>query len=193
MKRTQHQHVAPSDAFTSVLASAKLGGERAWTLLYNELAGPVLGYLRLQGAAEPEDLLGEVFLHVARKIGTFEGDAGNFRSWIFMVAHNRVIDERRRRGRRPVELVTPEQLEPVQSATDVETSAMNAVSLDRVNALLGGLTRDQRAVLHLRMVGGFTIDEIATILGKPPGAVKALQRRALGAVKRDARLSVVSP
>lgn len=191
MKRTPH--VAPSTAFASVLASAKLGGQRAWTLLYNELSGPVLGYLRLQGAAEPEDLLGEVFLHVARKIVSFEGDAANFRSWVFMVAHNRVIDERRRRGRRPVELVTPEQLEPIEAAADVEAAAINAMSLDRVNALLGGLTRDQRAVLHLRMVGGFTIDEIATILGKPPGAVKALQRRALGALKRDERLTVVSP
>ena len=36
-------------------------------------------------------------------------------------------------------------------------------------------------------------NEIATILGKPPGAVKALQRRALGALKRDERLTVVSP
>ena len=191
MKRTQH--VAPGNAFASVLASAKLGGQRAWTTLYNELAGPVLGYLRVQGASEPDDLLGEVFLHIARKIGTFEGDAAGFRSWVFMVAHNRVIDERRRRGRRPVELVTPEQLEPVEAKVDVETAAMNAVATDRVHALLSKLTPDQRAVLHLRMVGGFTIDEIATILGKPPGAVKALQRRALGALKRDERLKVVSP
>ena len=191
MKRTRH--VAPSNAFASVLASAKLGGQRAWTMLYNELSGPVLGYLRVQGAAEPEDLLGEVFLHIARKIGTFEGDAAGFRSWVFMVAHNRVIDERRRRGRRPVELVTPEQLEPVEAKVDVETAAMNSVATDRVNSLLANLTPDQRAVLHLRMVGGFTIDEIATILGKPPGAVKALQRRALGALKRDERFTVVSP
>ena len=191
MKRTQP--VAPSNAFASVLASAKLGGQRAWSSLYNELAGPVLGYLRVQGASEPDDLFGEVFLHVARKIGTFEGDAANFRSWVFMVAHNRVIDERRRRGRRPVDLVTPEQLEPVEAGVDVEAAALNAVALDRVNALLAGLTRDQRAVLHLRMVGGFTIDEIAAILGKPPGAVKALQRRALGALKRDERLTGVSP
>jgi len=191
MKRTRH--VAPSDAFSSVLASAKLGGQRAWTMLYNELAGPVLGYLRVQGADEPEDLLGEVFLHIARKIGTFEGDAAGFRSWVFMVAHSRVIDERRRRGRRPLELVTPEQLEPVAASVDVESAAITSVATDRVNALLSNLTPDQRAVLHLRMVGGFTIDEIATILGKPPGAVKALQRRALGALKRDERIKVVSP
>ena len=191
MKRTRH--VAPSNAFASVLASAKLGGQRAWTMLYNELAGPVLGYLRVQGAAEPDDLLGEVFLHIARKIGTFEGDAAGFRSWVFMVAHNRVIDERRRRGRRPVDLVTPQQLEPVEAKVDVETAAMTTMATDRVNALLSNLTPDQRAVLHLRMVGGFTIDEIATILGKPPGAVKALQRRALGALKRHERFTVVSP
>ena len=70
---------------------------------------------------------------------------------------------------------------------------MNSVATDRVNALLSGLTPDQRAVLHLRMVGGFTIDEIARILGKPPAALKALQPRALGALKRDERFTVVSP
>src|SRR2546429_7510811 len=111
MKRTQP--VAPANAFASVLASAKLGGQRAWSTLYNELAGPVLGYLRVQGASEPEDLLGEVFLHIARKIGTFECDAAGFLSWVFMVAHNRVIDERRRRGRLPILLVPPLHLEAV--------------------------------------------------------------------------------
>lgn len=191
MKPTQPTSV--SVAFAPVLASAKQGSQRAWRLLYNELAGPVLGYLRVQGAAEPDDLLGEVFLHIARKIQSFEGDDTGFRSWVFMVAHNRVIDERRRRGRRPVEYATPEQLEPIPASVNVEDAAMRAISLERFNALLAGLTADQRAVLHLRMVGGFTIEEIATILGKPAGAVKALQRRALGALRRDQGLMVVSP
>ncbi|HEV3227690.1 MAG TPA: sigma-70 family RNA polymerase sigma factor [Acidimicrobiales bacterium] len=184
---------APTSAFASLLASAKQGGERAWTELYNELSGPVLGYLRLQGASEPDDLLGEVFLHIARKIGTFQGDAAGFRSWVFMVAHNRIVDERRRRGRRPVELVTPEQLEPVKAAVDVEAAALRSLGIDTVNQLLAGLTPDQRAVLHLRIVGGFTVEEIARILGKPSGAVKALQRRALSSLRRDDSSAVVSP
>jgi RNA polymerase sigma-70 factor (ECF subfamily) len=192
VKRTQPNSLS-APAFASLLASAKQGGQRAWSSLYKELAGPVLGYLRVQGASEPDDLLGEVFLHIARKIQSFEGDAAGFRSWVFMVAHNRVIDERRRRGRRPVEFATPEQLEPIASPASVEDAAMRAISLERFNGLLAGLTPDQRAVLHLRMVGGFTIEEIATILGKPAGAIKALQRRALGALRRDESLMVVSP
>ena len=83
--------------FASVLEAAQAGAEWAWSRLYRDLAGPVLGYLRTRGAAEPEDLVGEVFLQVARNLGTFDGDYRSFRSWVFTVAHHRVVDERRRK------------------------------------------------------------------------------------------------
>ena len=57
-----------------MLEAARAGAEWAWSRLYNDLSGPVLGYLRMRGAAEPEDLLGEVFLQVARNAVTFEGE-----------------------------------------------------------------------------------------------------------------------
>jgi RNA polymerase sigma factor (sigma-70 family) len=85
----------------SLLAAAQTGAEWAWDRIYRDLAPPVRGYLVAHGAVEPDDLLGEVWLQVARNIGTFAGDEAGFRSWVFMVAHHRLIDERRRRARRP--------------------------------------------------------------------------------------------
>jgi RNA polymerase sigma-70 factor (ECF subfamily) len=72
------------ESFQDLLEAARAGGEWAWTLIYRDLAPTVLGYLRAEGAHEPEDLLCEVFLHVVRGINTFEGDEDGFRSWVFV-------------------------------------------------------------------------------------------------------------
>lgn len=168
--------------FDGVISGAREGADWAWSRLYGELAGPVLGYLRRQGSRQAEDLLGEVWLQIARNIGTFEGDEAGFRSWVFTVAHHRVIDERRRRTRKPEELVADVD-EPGSWDLTAET-AIDRVATDRVQEMIERLVPAQRDVLLLRIVGGLTIPEIAEALGKRVGAVKALQRRGLEALKR---------
>jgi RNA polymerase sigma-70 factor (ECF subfamily) len=168
--------------FSAVLEAARAGDEWAWSRLYGELAGPVLGYLRVKGATEPEDLLGEVFLQVARNLSLFSGDAAGFRSWIFTIAHRRMIDERRAAGRRPLELVVDRESGPSQ---DPALIVMDQLTEERIAATLECLVPDQRDVLLLRIMGGITVEEVAAILGKTIGAVKALQRRALQTIKRN--------
>jgi RNA polymerase sigma-70 factor (ECF subfamily) len=53
-----------------------------------------------------------------------------------------------------------------------------------VHELCAGLSDDQREVLILRIVGDLTVEQIAAIVDKSVGAVKALQRRALDALRR---------
>jgi RNA polymerase sigma-70 factor (ECF subfamily) len=165
-----------------VIEAARSGAEWAWTQLYRDLSGPLLGYLRSRRGHEPEDLLGEVFVQVARNMATFEGDTRAFRSWVFTVAHHRLVDERRYRSRRPV---VPEDIgERAAGSGDVEAEALASIGTDGVLSLLDGLTEDQRAVVLLRIVGDLTIDEIGAVLGKRRGAVKALQRRGFEALRR---------
>ena len=85
----------------SLLAAAQSGAEWASDRISKELAPRVRGYLVSLGADDPDDLLGEVWLQVARNIGSFTGDEAGFRSWVFMIAHHRAIDEYRRRTRPP--------------------------------------------------------------------------------------------
>jgi RNA polymerase sigma factor (sigma-70 family) len=167
-----------------MLAAARVGAEWAWVAIYRELAPPVLGYLRAQGAAEPEDLLGEVFLQVVRDLERFAGDEARFRAWVFTIAHHRLVDDRRRRGRRPVEPVADDELVRAAASGDAEREALERMRADDVRAALEGLSPDQRSVLVLRILGGLTVEEVARVLGKRPGAVKALQRRGLAAVRR---------
>ena len=175
--------MAIGGAFPSVLAAAQAGAEWAWEAIYRDLHGVVRGYLRARGGAEPDDLVAEVFLQLARNIGTFEGDERGFRSWVFTVAHHRLIDERRSRTRRPLDPVEDEQLERA-APDDVEHAAVERLTAAEAKELLDHLSPDQRDVLLLRILGGLTIDEVAAVVGKRPGAVKALQRRALAALQR---------
>ena len=53
------------------------------------------------GVPDPEDVTAEVFLRVVQDVGKFDGDEANFRSWVFVIAHHRMVDDRRRRIRHP--------------------------------------------------------------------------------------------
>jgi RNA polymerase sigma-70 factor (ECF subfamily) len=165
------------DEFRQLLSQARSGSTWAWSQLYAGLAGPLLGYLRVRGAAEPEDLLSEVFLQMVRGLHTFEGDSQQFRSWAFTIAHRRLIDERRARGRRPVEL--REDLESAVVAEDPANAVIDRLTDEEIIGFLDALTPEQRDVLLLRLLAGLTIGEIARAWGKTPGAVKGLQRRGL--------------
>jgi RNA polymerase sigma-70 factor (ECF subfamily) len=172
------------ERFTSLLQSAREGSEAAWQELYDGLAPLILGYLRANRAPDPEDVLSEVFLQVARDIAKFEGQEGGFRSWVFTIAHHRLIDARRHSARRPLDL-SAEPPEPRERADDAAEEALARIGLEEVERVLAAISEEQRTVLLLRVVGDLSIEEVAKAVGKRPGAVKALQRRGLAAVKRE--------
>ncbi|RYV51689.1 RNA polymerase sigma factor [Pengzhenrongella frigida] len=172
------------DDFDGVLARARVGSAEAFTLLYEDLVRPVAAYLRGRGVADVEDVTSEVFVAVLTGVRGFDGDQAHFRSWVFTIAHRRVVDGWRRGGRRP----TPVPYEPAddaRSAPSAESDALAALGEERVQALLGELSPDQRDVLVLRIVGDLTVDQVSDVVGKKPGAVKALQRRGLATLRRN--------
>ena len=170
----------PDHSFDGVLTAARAGAEWAWAEIYEDLAPKVVGYLRAHGAPEPEDVAGEVFLQVVRGLPGFEGGEREFRAWTFTIAHRRLVDALRQRGRRPVDPAPGEVIEVAAGAGgDVHEEAAEHISDARVRAAIDALAPDQRSVILLRIIGDLTIEEIARAVGKRPSAVKALQRRAL--------------
>jgi RNA polymerase sigma-70 factor (ECF subfamily) len=143
---------------------------------YRAHASAVLGYLRGRGVADPEDVLGEVFLHVTRSLHRFRGDEEDLRRWIFTIARNRAIDEHRRRSRRPQTDDRDVPDLPVRERSEV-------IDPDLV-AALGRLTPDQREVVALRFVADLSIEDVARITGRSDGAVKSMQLRALAQLAR---------
>jgi RNA polymerase sigma factor (sigma-70 family) len=173
------------EVFDDVLTSARAGAEWAWTRIYEQLAPKVIGYLRAQGAGDPEDVAGEVFLQVFRGLPRFSGGTAEFSAWTFTIAHRRLVDDRRRRRRRPVEVAPADVVVRAAGAGgDVHEDAEARIADAWVRAAIDELPPDQRSVVLLRIIGDLTIDEIARAVGKRPGAVKALQRRGLRRLER---------
>lgn len=170
--------------FPEILVAARRGEERAWTAIYGRLAPAVLGYLRARGAPDPEDLLGEVFLQVVRDVGRFSGEERDFRSWVFAVAHHRLLDDARYRSRRHALVSLDDPAGDGGPSGDVEEEAIEGLTNVDIRRVLAGLSRDQRTVLTLRVFGDMTLAEVARIMGKRLGAVKQLQRRGLLAVRK---------
>jgi RNA polymerase sigma-70 factor (ECF subfamily) len=148
---------------------------------YRTFAPAVLGYLRTQRVRDPEDVLGEVFLHVARDIGRFSGDDAALRRWVFSIAHNRAMDDHRRAARDRT------TLEDDLAETPLEEEVPDPVDPALV-AALAALSPDQREVVLLRFVGDLPLEAVARITGRRVGAVKALQHRALENLRRAVSL-----
>lgn len=171
-----------AEAVSQLVVAAQANGAWAFDRLYRHFSPLVCGYLRVQGADDPEGLTNEVFLGAFRRLGSFTGDGDAFRSWLFTIAHHRLVDDRRRSAR-TVPTAPLERGVDTRPGGDVEEEALARLD-GAARQLLADLAPDQRAVVALRVVADLSINETADILGKRPGAVKALQRRGLEALRR---------
>jgi RNA polymerase sigma factor (sigma-70 family) len=177
----------PSDEHLAAdVAEAAAGSVAAFERIYARLSPSIASYLRWNGASDVEALTNEVLAQVHRNLGRFAGDGAAFRSWVFTIAHRRLLDERRGRGRRPPMTslsAVPEAMD-LPSPDDVESIVDRAQRVEWVRSLCDQVSPEQRDVLLLRLVARLTIDEVAAALGKSSVAVKALQRRGFRAIAR---------
>ena len=178
------------ESFESVLAAARVGADWAWRLIYEDTAPGLFAYLSFRGASDPDGLVGDVFLAAAKGIGSFEGSEEGFRSWLFSIAHARLVDERRTRDRRRTLPAESSEFADIPDGSDVEDVALARIGSDRVAELLSMLTPAQRDVLALRIIADLSLEDTASILGKRVGAVKVLQHRALNRLRKLANEGV---
>ncbi|MCU1606058.1 MAG: polymerase, sigma-24 subunit, subfamily [Modestobacter sp.] len=171
--------------FAEVVTAAQAGAAWAFEVLYRDLAPAVTGYLRLHGALEPDDLASETFLGIFVGLAGFRGDEADLRAWVFTIAHRRLVDDWRRRGRRPVLADDDERTLRDRGGGDVEEDALTLLGTRAVHEMCDHLPAEQRAVLLLRILADLTVEQVASILGKTVGAVKALQRRALVTLRSE--------
>lgn len=170
--------------FEQVLTAARGGDPSAWAELYRDLAPSVDRYLRARGLRDPDDVLGETMVSVVRGLHGFEGEEPAFRGWVFAIARNRATDALRWHARRPSHAMDHDALADLGPAGDAEEEAIRSLATERVRDVLSALTEDQREVLLLRLVAGLTVHEIARATDRSAGAVKMLQGRGLGALRR---------
>ena len=170
----------PELDFPNVLDAAQAGGEWAFDVLFRHYQPLLLRYLRAQEPVAAEDLASEVWMALATRIGSFRGDEGGFRGWLFTVARRRLIEHRRQAARRRTDPVPAHGLASRAAPDDPAAEVGAALATqEAVERLVARLVPDQAEVVLLRVVAGLSVAEVAEITGHSPGSVRMLQHRAL--------------
>jgi len=166
-----------------VIERARNGDRAAFGELYDTHVDSVYRYLlyRVREPSDAEDLTSEVFTRAFANIHRYRWQGKSFLAWLYTIARNAVTD-RRRRDRPTVDIEDAYGL-----AEDGPTAHERAVHGEEVDALRGAvkyLTSEQQEVLVLRFVENLSSRQVAKILGKNEGAIRALQFRALGRLRK---------
>ncbi len=170
-------------SFESVLEAAKLGADWAWAVLYGEIAGPVTGFFRSRGVADPEEAAGDVFFELARGLVSFEGSEEPFHTFVFVIAYKRLLVENRYSNRKLRTVLADRVLDRLHDDAEVIGVIAEHQVSEEVRLAFEILTPEQRDVLSLRIVGGLSIDQVAEVLNRGVRKVKTVQRRGMARVR----------
>ena len=137
-------------------------------------------YRQVGNVEVSRELSSEVFHRMVKQNQNGTVPLENTTSWLYRVARNLVIDHYRRQQHRNHLSLDEELIESSQNTAEI---AENRLSIEKIHAALMRLTPDQRQVILLKFGEGLSNQEVADTLCKPVGAVKALQHRALVALR----------
>lgn len=182
----------PEDGFTGAekvwVKRASQHDAEAFAWLYKRSVNRIYRYIyyKIGIAAQAEDMTTQVFLKAWKSIGTFRWNHRPFEAWLFRIAHNLVVDYYRT-TRETVPL--DEFALADERADDLEDITQNHLDHEMLRKAIKHLTREQQQVINLKFFAGYSTNELARIMDKDPGAVRALQHRGLQALASTLRKS----
>ncbi len=168
-----------------LLERASRAEPQALGQLYDRYVDRIYNYIyhRVGQAELAEDLTAQVFARMLEAIRDGRAWRTSFSGWIYRIAHNLVVDHYRRRRR--ATFVELEEAPPIPTTeTDPLRKVEARLESERLRAALGKLTEEQAEVITLRFLDELSIAEVAQIMNKTEGAIKALQYRAVLALRR---------
>jgi RNA polymerase sigma-70 factor (ECF subfamily) len=156
----------------------KMPGRKEIERLYDAHAPALFAFLLnlTRAEADTRDLLQEIFVKLAREPKLLAGIRQE-RAFLIRLAHNAAIDLMRRRGtrERTKENFAAEIISPFAPTSDPDEKIFR----DELADALGELPAEQRAVVHLKLWGGLTFEEIAAALEIPPNTAASRYRYGL--------------
>ncbi len=168
-----------------LLAQAMEYRETALSELYDRYEAKIYSYIyrRTSDQAIAEDLTAQVFLRMLESIRNRRAWHSSFSGWLYRIAHNLVIDQYRRRDRQGSVSIEDSAALPEMKQNPVLTVEMN-LDAQRLRAAILRLTDEQAEVISLRFLEGYSIAEVAEMMDKTEGAIKALQYRAVATLRQ---------
>jgi RNA polymerase sigma-70 factor (ECF subfamily) len=163
---------------TKLLADCRKGRQDAFDTLVRTYADRVYGIVlpMVRNREDARDISQEVFLKVYRGIGTFSGQS-SLSTWICAIAVNAARDCLRKQSR-----MSEVPYDETKEQTDCDASERRDRGIVLREAL-DNIEEEQKEILVLRDMMGFSYDEIAEMLGIVPGTVKSRLSRARSALR----------
>ncbi len=157
--------------------------QQAFAQLYEEHFNKIYRYvaLRIGNKTEAEDITQQVFLKALQSISSFRWRGIPFSAWLFRIAHNQVVDYLRKRTK---QATVPLDESTVIVISNPQLLAEQGLDIEQLLSATKRLTPAQREVISLRFAGELPIAQVAKIIGKSQGAVKALQHSAIVALRK---------
>ena len=167
----------------SLVQRAKQRDQKAFAQLYEEHFDKIYRYvaLRIGDRTEAEDMTQQVFLNALKSISSFKWKGVPFAAWLFRIAHNQVVDYLRKKSK---QAAAPLDESLVSSDSNPQLMAEHSLDVEQLLLATRRLTEAQRQVISLRFTGELSINQVAKIMGKSQGAVKALQHSAIVALRK---------
>jgi RNA polymerase sigma-70 factor (ECF subfamily) len=164
------------------------GNAAAFEALYGRWRGRLYRYLAHQARLEADELFQDVWMRVIGARTGYEPTA-KFSTWLFRIAHNRLIDHYRAQGRRIVDCPDDPEDDPVAEAPAPETERPEAMLARRQKAgaileALAALPEAQRETFLLAEEGGLSLEEIARTTGVGRETAKSRLRYALARLRQ---------
>jgi RNA polymerase sigma-70 factor (ECF subfamily) len=172
------------DDLRDIVLRAQVGESAALSEIYRRYAGMMLRYLYARVAENElaQDLTQEVFIRVMKWIDRFEyRDEQAFRAWLYTIATNVLNSYHRRRQLISTPLDANDDASAMPSSPDSTRMICDRVALEQA---MQQLTIDQQKVMALRYFADLSHSEIASLLRRSEGAIKAIQHRALQSLYR---------
>ena len=183
-KRVSESKLPKDSSEAELLERAEQFDEDALGELYDRYELKIYNYIyrRTSNQTLAEDLTAQVFLKMLEAIHNDKTWHSSFSGWLYRIAHNLVIDHYRTRDRQK-----QVSIDDAPIITDPGTSPVRAaeIALDAeyLRSAIRRLTDDQAQVITLRFLEGYSFGEIAGMMDKTEGAVKALQHRAVSTLR----------
>ena len=167
----------------SLVQRAQDNDQEAFAQLYEEHFDKIYRYLalRIGNEMEAEDMTQQVFLNALQSISSFRWKGVPFSAWLYRIAHNQAVDHLRKNKKRST---VPLDESLVSSGDSPHSAAERKMDIEQLLAATRRLTGAQREVISLRFTSELSIAQVAGIMGKSEGAVKALQHSAIVALRR---------
>ena len=167
----------------SLVRRAQQRDEEAFTQLYEANFDKIYRYvaLKIGDKTEAEDMTQQVFLNALQSLSSFKWRGISFSAWLFRIAHNQVVDYLRKKTKQATTLLD-ESL--VSSNSNPQLVAEHKLDIEQLVSATKRLTEAQREVLSLRFAGELPVAQVAKVMGKSQGAVKALQHSAIVALRK---------